>query len=221
LLIIFDLDDTLIDTSTNITPFVLERTLKQMINKGLEIEDENLAYKKLIQINKKSFSSKETIKKFLCEIKANMSFLDVAFNAMVEPLDENIKIFTLQNAKKVLKHLSKNHTLAIVSAGNKKFQFDKIKKAGIDTALFSKIVIAKSDKGFHYKKIIDELGFRAKNTLVCGDRVNIDLLPAKKIGCKTIHMKWGRGKLFLKDENVDFTINQLDEIKTILDQKLR
>ncbi|NGX32551.1 MAG: hypothetical protein K1060chlam4_00599, partial [Candidatus Anoxychlamydiales bacterium] len=41
------------------------------------------------------------------------------------------------------------------------------------------------------------------------------------IGCKTIHMKWGRGKnIFNKKEDsklVDYTINSLEEIKTIIE----
>jgi len=220
LLIIFDLDDTLIDTTKKLTPIIFKKALKIMMSKGLHIKNENLAYKKLLQIDKNSINSKESIKKFLYEINANKNFYDIAIEVMSQPLEEDIKVFTTKNAKKILKYLSYNHILAMVSIGKEKFQVDKIQKAGIDTTVFSKIIITrKENKGFFYKKIIEELNFFYKKTYVCGDKINVDLIPAKKIGCKTIHMKWGRGKYLSDDNNVDYTINFLDEIKEIVNQK--
>ncbi len=220
MLIIFDLDDTLIDTTNKLTPIIFKKTLKIMISEGLPLKDENLAFKKLLQIDKTSLGSKESIKKFLSEINANKNFYDIAINVMSQPLDEDVKVFTTKDAKKILKYLSNNHTLALVSIGKEKFQFDKIQKAGIDTSIFSKIVITqKENKGFYYKKIIEQLNFSYQNTYVCGDKINVDLIPAKKIGCITIHMKWGRGKYLPENKNVDYTIKFLDEIKQIVDQK--
>lgn len=220
MLIIFDLDDTLIDTTKKLTPIIFKKALKGLISSGLDIKDEDIAYKKLLEIDETTISSKESIKLFLNEINASQKFFDIAIDIMGQPLDEDIKIFTTKNAKKILKYLSYNHKLAIVSMGKEKFQFDKIQKAGIDTTIFSKIVVTQEEnKGFHYKKIINELNFSYQNTYVCGDRINIDLLPAKEIGCKTIHMKWGRGKLLTDNKNVDYTINFLDEIIDIVDQK--
>ena len=221
MLIIFDLDDTLIDTSGSVTPVFLRKTIKSLIKNGLKI-DENSAFEKIIKIDKKSISSTQTVKNFLLKIDANKFFYDIALKAMKDINHDDIKIFTLKNAKSTLKYLSNFHKLAIVTAGDEKFQFYKIKKAGIDTSIFSKIVVAKDgDKEPYYKKIIEELKTDVKKSFVCGDRVKIDLLSAKKIGCKTIHMKWGRGKnIFNKKEDsklVDYTINSLEEIKTILE----
>jgi putative hydrolase of the HAD superfamily len=217
LLIIFDLDDTLIDTTEKFTPIIFRKTLQILIKKGLQISNVNKSYKKLLEIDKNSFSSKESIKRFLYELKANKIFYNIAFKVMSEPLNEDIKVFPLKNAKKILEYLSNTNTLALVSIGKEKFQFDKMKKAGIDTSFFSKIVITTNeDKGIYYKQIIDELNISFQNTYVCGDKINVDLVPAKELGCITIHMKWGRGKRFLKDNNVDYTINNLMEIKTIL-----
>jgi len=221
LLIIFDLDDTLIDTSGSITPIFLRKTIKTLIKNGLKI-DENKAFEEIIKIDKTCSSSKESVKKFLLNINANKIFYDIAYMAMTDSSLSDIKIFTLKNANQTLKYLSNLHKLAIVTAGDEKFQFYKIKKAGIDTSIFSKILIAKGgDKEPYYKKIIEELNFDVKKSFVCGDRVKIDLLGAKKIGCKTIRMKWGRGKnIFNKKEDsklVDYTISSLEEIKTILE----
>jgi len=216
LLIIFDLDDTLIDTTNSLTPFFLKKALKSMIRNGLEVKDELLAYKKIIQIDKTSISANETIKKFLNSINADLSFYPIALKAMRTNSIGRGKIYPLKNTKKVLKFLFKKHVIALVTIGNKKFQFDKIKKAGIDKSIFSKIVVVQDkNKGYHYKKIINELNFTYQDTYVCGDKVNIDLKPAKKLGCRTIHMKAGRGKNFKKDKDVDFSISNIEEIKKI------
>ena len=217
MLIIFDLDDTLIDTSANLTPIVLENTLRILIKHGLYVEDEALAYNHLIQINKKSLSCTEAINFFLYDIKAEMLFLDIAIKALNEPIIGDIKIFTLEGANQLLRYLSKHHKLAVVTKGTVKFQFEKINKAGIDTSLFSKIVVTNRDnKGIYYKQIIEELGFKPKDTIVLGDKIKTDLLPAKDLGCIAIHMKHGRGLIMQPDERVDFTIFKLSEIKSIL-----
>ena len=218
MLIIFDLDDTLIDTSRYLTPIVFKNTIKELISNGLQI-DEDWAIKTIFQIDKKSISSTESIKKFLSDILAKKIFFDIAFKAMTSQKNE-IKIFTLKNAKSTLRYLSKAHKLAIVTKGDVKFQFEKIKKAGIDTSLFSKIVVTKKSKQLEYKRIMKDLGYESLDTFVCGDRVDYDLKPAKKIGCRTIHMKWGRGKKIFKNEDtkvVDYTIYSLEEILKILD----
>lgn len=220
MLIIFDLDDTLIDTTKKLTPIVLKKALKEMILKGFQVDNEDLAYKKLLEIDKTSSNSKESIKKFLSLYNANQNFYNIALEALRAPLDKDVKVFTLKNAKKILNYLTNNHTLALVSIGKEKFQFDKIQKAGIDTTIFSKIIITEEEnKGFYYKQIIEELNFSSQSTYVCGDKINIDLLPAKEIGCTTIHIKWGRGKYLPENKNVDYTINFLDEIIDIVDQK--
>ncbi|NGX44080.1 MAG: Phosphoglycolate phosphatase [Candidatus Anoxychlamydiales bacterium] len=221
MLIIFDLDDTLIDTSGSITPVFLKKTIQTLIKNGLKI-DENSAFEKIIKIDKTSSSSKESVKNFLLNVNANKFFYDIAYRTMTDTSLSDIKILTLKNANQTLKYLSNFHKLAIVTIGDEKFQFYKIKKAGIDTSIFSKIVVAKSnDKEPYYKKIIEELKTDVKKSFVCGDKVKIDLLSAKKIGCRTIHMNWGRGKkIFNKKEDsklVDYTINSFEEIKTILE----
>ncbi|MFA6119217.1 MAG: HAD family hydrolase [Parachlamydiales bacterium] len=216
MLIIFDLDDTLIDTTNSITPFVLKKTLQSLIEHGLKVDNEDASYKKLLEIDKNSSGSKETVKSFLNSINEE-KFYELSLDIMKKISIDDIKIFTLKNAIQVVQYLSKNNILAIVTRGDKKFQLTKIKKAGIDPSLFSKIVVVRGkNKGYHYKKILNDTKMSPEKTYVCGDRVNIDLLPAKKLGCRTIHMKWGRGKNFKKDKNVDYTIQNLKKLKEIL-----
>jgi FMN phosphatase YigB (HAD superfamily) len=104
--------------------------------------------------------------------------------------------------------------------GSEKLQLQKLKKAGIDTSLLSKIIVAGDDKTLAYKKIIKELKMNSSEVIVCGDRINNDLAPAKKMGCTTVHMKYGRGSSFEKDENIDFQIKELNSILEIINKKV-
>ena len=73
-------------------------------------------------------------------------------------------------------------------------QLFKMKNAGIDSTIFSKIVISeREDKKSSYKEVLEELNMPSDRTIVCGDRIKRDLTPAKELGCKTVHMHWGRG----------------------------
>ncbi|MBN2479516.1 MAG: HAD family hydrolase [Parachlamydiales bacterium] len=214
MLIIFDLDDTLIDTYKCIVPTMLKQALLEAIKKGYQIKNFEKEYEKLLKIDRNSKSSKDTFEKFF---KNDSKFLDIVNKAYISLYPNDIKIFTLKGVKKILKELSENHKLAIVTKGNKKFQLFKIKKAGIDSSLFSKIeVTQKENKGIFYKKIIDELGYKAEDCFVCADKIKVDLKPAKELGITTIHMKWGRSRKEKKDENVDFQIKNFEEIKQVL-----
>jgi FMN phosphatase YigB (HAD superfamily) len=108
--------------------------------------------------------------------------------------------------------------LALVTVGKENIQRKKLKKAGIDSSLFSIIeVLEKRDKGPSYRKILKKLKVHPKRVLVCGDRIEIDLKPAKLLRCNTVHMKFGRGLNCVDRENVvDHEIKELKDIKKII-----
>lgn len=55
--------------------------------------------------------------------------------------------------------------------------------------------------------------------IVCGDRIAIDLTPAKELGLTTVQMLSGRGVCCVGNKrDVDFSISHLGEIYKILPQ---
>ena len=55
------------------------------------------------------------------------------------------------------------------------------------------------------------------NVVVIGDKFKTDLIPAKELGMKTIHMQWGRGKVFLPQKgDVDYSVEALHEVVSIV-----
>ncbi|NGX56889.1 MAG: Phosphoglycolate phosphatase [Candidatus Anoxychlamydiales bacterium] len=217
MLIIFDLDDTLIDTTKKIAPAMFIKTFQKLLNSGLEIENKKKALDNLFEIDKKTISSNETILSFLQSLNANKKFYDIALNEMHSNLDSNIKNFIIDGAIEFLYDIKEKNKLFLVTYGYDSFQNQKLKKAGLDKLFFSKIYIVRNDKGLCFKKIIDNNNIDTKNVIVIGDKIDTDLMPAKKLGCITVHMKYGKGLLLEDKKNiVDYTVNKLDDIKTII-----
>ena len=216
--IIFDLDDTLIDTSEFITPFKLERALYRMVEEGLELENFSIALDLLLQLDKKSESAKSALEEFVEINGFHEKFVPIALKEIYHVFSDETPVFPVADAVEVLSGLSNEHKMAIVSVGSLEFQMWKLKKAGIDSSFFCKIfILEERDKKKYYQSLIQEMNLSPEEVVVCGDRIAIDLVPAKQLGCTTIHMKKGRGLYSLeRAHEVDFTITALSQIKKVL-----
>jgi putative hydrolase of the HAD superfamily len=228
LLIIFDLDDTLIDTTGSITPVKLEQALTKMVEAGLQVGDFQEALTILRRLDTATESASQTLLEFLeitlSDKESDKKYFDIGHAEVYGPLPQDFPVYPLDQALNILSDLASQHQIALVSMGKPEQQLLKLKNAGIDSTIFSKILISEDrDKKPHYKTILDELGFTPSQTLVCGDRVKRDLSPAKELGCITVHMQWGRGLSSLLSalphyiaRDVDYAIKKLSQIKDIL-----
>lgn len=218
MLIIFDLDDTLIDTSGCITPVKLEDALRRMIEAGLPVPSFEEALEVLKRIDEASESSRHTLAEFLEILDAEPRFFDIGVKEIYENISPEIPVFPLEQAREVLTDLGAAHELALVTIGKPHQQLAKMKKAGIDSAIFSKIAVSEErNKKPHYQAIAEELGFLPSEVVVCGDRVSLDLSPARELGYRTVQMRWGRGANSSPSKgDVDYTISRLTEMKEIV-----
>lgn len=218
MLIIFDLDDTLVDTSGFVTPKKLKDALIRMQDAGCQIKDFNVALQALLELNQKAKSSKAALQKFIEIEGISENFFLIGLQEVYESSLGDLAIPALQGATEVLSFLKKENTLALVTIGKIDRQLEKLKKAGIDSSIFYKILcLEDGSKGSSYMELIQDLCIPASNVLVCGDRVEVDLSPAKQMGCTTVHMKRGRGALEQQShgEIVDFTITHLSQVVDI------
>lgn len=220
MLIIFDLDDTLIDTSGCITPVKLEHALSKMVSVGLHVGSYEQSLETLKRLDTATLSAAETLEEFIELIDADKKFLDIGIQEVYGEIPSDISIFPLDQVCEILQELSEFHQLAMVSKGKSEQQLYKLKSAGIDSAIFSKIILSEEDdKKPYYQMILEELGFAPKQTLVCGDRVKRDLMPAKELGCFTVQMQWGRGLAEVaKPKEVDFVIKKMGQIKEVIER---
>lgn len=214
MLIIFDLDDTLIDTTGSLKPILFQNALKKMIDYGLDIADFQKSYNKLFELSKKYKTSEDVLIDFLKNRSNIQKYLDVGIKEIYTTLPQDAKIEECKGASKILKYLISSHTLALVSVGDRDRQFKKMEKAGIDYSIFCKIIISQDrNKKPWYKEIFEANSFPKEKVLVCGDKVDIDLHPAKELGFTTV---W---KTNTQDENfqgIDFIINELEQLLGIV-----
>lgn len=204
--IIFDLDDTLVDTSGTVTPIALKYALNKVpIDAPIE---------ELLLLNKTAYSSFDAWQELLKRYNAG-EYIEDALSAMLEaPLDT---IAPLPGAIDLVEHLAKDYRMAIVTVGEKKRQFEKLLLAGFDKNLFDYIhVIPDRNKKNIYQKLLAAWDADPFNILVVGDRVTTDLQPAKELGMRTCHIEWGRGQNNTGSKRyVDVTINALNQVKSI------
>ncbi len=214
MLLVFDLDDTLIPTSKEITPKKLDFALKQMIDSGLLFDFEE-GRRMIHQMNESARRSKEVIEEFVLRAEGSDYHKEVGLRALDEKT-QGINVTPQIDLNDFLKILRKSHKLAIVTGGNKEAQEEKIDLYQIDRELFDEIIIEEwGQKERAYTKLKEKFG----PFLVVGDRIINDLSGAKKIGCITIHIRQGRGAFEPKNHpDVDFEIETIKELTRVLER---
>ncbi len=194
MLIIFDLDDTLVKTSDCITHILLERSLRAMVNKGFKAHNFYQALFLLRELNKQASNAEEALKEFVVSMHEDLKFIPIGKEQLTE-FTLDMPILPLELAVETLHLLKKKkHSLCLVTIGKDSLQRQKLEKAGIDPILFSKIIVSEDkNKKPHYERLLAEFKYSPEQVMVCGDRISVDLEPAIQLNCKTIHVLCGRG----------------------------
>ncbi len=220
MLIIFDLDDTLIDTFGCSQPVKFRIALEKMIAADLKVDSFEAAFQLLMNINSTASNGKETLHKFLQQYPTSEKIFQTGLDAYYGGEQLDFPINTLPGAQELLAQVQQQgHQLVLVTAGVEEEQYGKMKKAKIHPHLFHKVVLTDEyDKKKKYKSLQEEFSCQPENILVCGDKFKTDLLPAKELGMKTVHVRWGRGKIDAPfPGEVDYSIASLQELKEIID----
>jgi FMN phosphatase YigB (HAD superfamily) len=189
-----------------------------MKKEGLSFPKMDEAERLIKQLDKTKESAKETLIEFLQLLGADGRFLEIGLKEVYENNKVDMPVELVEGALEILGDLRARHEIALVTIGRKEQQMAKMKKAGIDHTLFSRIAVAENqNKKSHYQVLMRDLGFLPSEIIVCGDRVKADLSPAKELGFNTVHIKRGRGAISAGPAaDVDFTISQLSELKAII-----
>jgi putative hydrolase of the HAD superfamily len=216
LLIAFDLDDTLIDTSGAVAPFKRQKFLDFLIDRNV-FGSRDRMMQKIESHDKSSLSSKEMIRSILQSYHA-LHLYDDAIGLYYDPLPKDFLIPTTPNAKKILEILKqRGHILALVTGGKRAFQLDKLEKAGLEPSIFSKINISEdSQKMPDYEALLKEFLVPPADCYAVGDRIQMDLAPAHALGWHTVHMRWGRGRSSKHEDWIDRSICELSDLLEFL-----
>jgi len=216
--IIFDLDDTLFP-STSFTETARKEAVKAMIQSGLKANFEE-AIKKLKEIIKEKGSNyqqhfNELVKYFNKKEDPRIIFKGVMTY-------HNIKTSLLRPNPKVIEtlfYLSRRFKLFLLTDGLYAKQWDKIVRLGLDlffnednTFISEKIGFKKPDLRL-FKELLNKNNLKGEECIFVGDRIEKDLIPAKKLNMITVRILKGKYSKDKDDERVvDYKIKEIDEL---------
>ena len=217
--IIFDLDDTLLDTSGFLIPIAARESCQAMIDAGLNCDLETCLRTRteLLKTNPRSQVYRELAETI--GVRADTYVNDVAFAGHKafhsRNVEENIRL--RDGAIDLLKSLQGKYRLLLVTAGDPKTQRRKIELLNI-AHFFEQIEIVDvltQSKQEAFTKLQKEFGGTPFEYMSVGNRVDSDIAPAKRLGMKTCWVRYGE-HVHMKPENADETADfQIEELKDL------
>lgn len=121
------------------------------------------------------------------------------------------------DVQKVLEHLSQNYKLGIIAnqtLGTK----ERLDNWGIGK--YFDVVVASAETGFAkpdlkiFNIALEQAKCHPNEAVMIGDRIDNDIVPARKLGMKTIWIRQGFSKLYQKkqEDEFDISVDSLDEL---------
>lgn len=221
--IIFDLDDTLFPSS-ELSKKARIHACESMIREGLPAKSTEECYERLQRIVKEFGSNDPDHFSKLCESYGIPPKPKIIANGVVAY--HSIKISQLAAYPTVEDTLMRLHkegyTIALITAGLPVKQWEKIVRLGL-RPYFTHIHVVDGPDPDNKKKAFEEMivrcGSTPGETLVVGDRVDREIRFANELGCHTLRILQGKRKDDVpatKDEEPDFTSNDITEVETVI-----
>ena len=189
---------------------------------GSTLVDESVAYKKRIEktIENTNVSYEQFYNKMVEISKYNQKGYSKALEAFgltKAPWDSEDE-FVYPESEPCLKMLSENYHIGIIA--NQNFgSKERLKKLGL--LKYIDIGIASAEEGVAkpdlriFEIALNKADCKAEETVMIGDRLDNDIIPANKIGMTTVWIKQGFGGLAVpnrQEEQPDYEIENLSEL---------
>ena len=224
--IFFDLDRTLWDFETNSKETLNELFYKYKLNSKIEKFDEFFdVYEKINEkywdLYRKGKISKEYLR--TNRFNSTLKFFDINDFKLSEKFGiDYIKISPQKNnlfagTIDILEYLYTKYNLYIITNGFKEVQFIKLRNSNLDKyfkkVFTSEMVGVQKPNSKFFEYAIKHTNSRKTESIVVGDDLKVDILGAKNFGIDQIYFNPKRKK---HNQNINFEINNLIEIKNIL-----
>ncbi len=219
--LIFDLDDTLLETTKLLTHPAFEYAFKIMAKNGLTSSLEQCFLERantVLQFNRDEFLvylvSKYTAKSDFEEC------LRIGQKAFQDKTLE-LEIFVTRSTLETLRKLSDDYPLFLVTAGARPTQMRKVEILEIACFLqhcFYVETKRKERKREAFTKIVETLKCQPERLLSIGNRLDLEIAEAKLLGLKTCHVLIGEYSHLTPRttfEFPDYTISQISEITNV------
>lgn len=209
--LVFDLDDTLLDTSGLLVPMASLRACQAMINAGLQCTLEDCM--KMRHALASEYSHTEIFTQIANHYGTNTKGKAV-HDALEEFYNPEIPMVLplMAGATENLLHLKEQYTLYLVTMGSFEAQVDKIRALQIDK-FFKKIYVLNGfigeKKEIAFKDILNNEGHQPHELLSIGNRLSSEIRDAKRLGSDTCYFAHGEHigeKAQYPEDHPDFTI---------------
>ncbi|MFX0135234.1 MAG: HAD-IA family hydrolase [Candidatus Hodarchaeota archaeon] len=129
---------------------------------------------------------------------------------------------TFPQLSRMLKDLSLNYRLAILTHSTKINTIKSIRALGINEKIFDSIIgsekISEPKPELNcFMTVINDLGLPSNNCIFVGDRPEIDLYPAKELGLKTVLITNSK-ESSEHSQNIDIKIDSILNLSRIIDE---
>ena len=216
--LVFDLDDTLLDTSALLVPLAARQACEAMIEKGLQCSlDICLTFRAQLAAQ----NSHTDIFAYLANRFATAENREPAlqqalakfYNPPVPPY-----LPLMQGAEKNLDYLKLNYNLYLVTMGTEEAQTQKIRALQIE-GYFKEIhilnTLRRERKEIAFQKILARENHAPDQLLSIGNRLSSEIRDAKKLGSQTCYFAHGEHlgeKPEVPEDHPDFTISHHREL---------
>ena len=198
--IFFDIGSTLVDESVAFR----KRVEKTVANTNVSYDD---FYNKMVEISKHNQKGYHKALEY--------------YGLTMAPWNSDDE-FVYPEAEECLRKLSKKYKIGIIA--NQVFgSEERLEKIGL--LKYINLVVASAEEGVAkpdlriFEIALSKADCKAEESVMVGDRLDNDIVPANKIGMKTVWIKQGLGGFAMPksdDERPDYTISNLRGLEDIL-----
>ena len=207
--VIFDLDDTLIDTS-RVFFEARESFIAAMVGCG---------YAERLARHTFEATDERNLARFGYISERNLITMRECYEALLPTRDHPFSAAILQRialigvkclyqlprpfpySRKLLTWCSRRYRMALLTRGSQALQNSKIEKLGV-RRLFEKISVVERKDSKAFEQIVDFLKCRPEQCVSVGDSMRFDVLAAIEIGMSAIHVQYPLSHLQWKHDNV-------------------
>ena len=188
---------------------------------GSTLVDESIAYRKRIErtVANTDISYDEFYRKMVEISKQNQDAYNsavAAYGLNKAPWNSDDEI-VYPEAEECLRELRKHYKIGII-ANQTPGSRERLEKMGL--LKYIDIVVASAEEGVAkpdlriFQIALERAVCKPEEAVMVGDRIDNDIIPAKKLGMKTVWIKQGFGKYYKPnsaENKPDWTINTLNE----------
>lgn len=190
---------------------------------GSTLVDESIAYQN--RIPKTIAGSNVTYNEFmdrLAQSVGDFKSVCVSFGLKPAPWNSDDEV-VYPEAKDCLRSISKRYKIGIIANQNPGSK-ERLERIGL--LKYIDLVIASAEEGVAkpdlriFQIALERANCNPEESVMVGDRIDNDIIPANKIGMKTVWIRQGFGELAQPQaavETPDYTINNLSELFEILE----